>query len=158
MDQKQIGLFIAQCRKSKNMTQSQLAERLNITNKSVSKWENGRCLPDPSLYESLCNILGITINELFAGRNIRNEEYKRIADENLMQLLTHKVYPFGDKSIALSEIDHALNKMAETAARLQQFDSKEEAVDYLMRKTNLPIEECSNAYDFYARWFTTDSE
>ena len=68
MNQIEIGKFIAKCRKSKNMTQNQLAEMLNTTNKSISKWENGSCLPDASLYEPLCAILGITINELFAGQ------------------------------------------------------------------------------------------
>ena len=75
MNQIEIGRFIAECRKSKNMTQTQLAEILNTTNKSVSKWENGICLPDASLYEPLCDILGITINELFAGRKIKSEDY-----------------------------------------------------------------------------------
>lgn len=50
---------------------------LNTTNKSVSKWENGKCLPDLSLYEPICNILGITINELFAGQRIKEEDYKK---------------------------------------------------------------------------------
>ena len=56
MNQIEIGKFIAECRKSKNMTQTQLAEVLNVTNKSVSKWENGSCLPDASLYEPLCDV------------------------------------------------------------------------------------------------------
>ena len=56
MNQIKIGKFIAECRKNKNLTQEQLAEMLNTTNKSISKWENGNCLPDSSLYEPLCNI------------------------------------------------------------------------------------------------------
>ena len=66
MNQIKIGKFIAQCRKEKGITQEQLANMLNTTNKSVSKWENGNCLPDSSLYEPLCKILNISINELFA--------------------------------------------------------------------------------------------
>lgn len=77
MNQIKIGKFIAQCRKEKKLTQEKLAEILNTTNKSISKWENGNCLPDSSLYEPLCNILGITINELFAGQRIKDEEYKK---------------------------------------------------------------------------------
>ena len=92
MNQIEIGKFIAECRKSKNMTQNQLAEMLNITNKSISKWENGSCLPDPSLYEPLCDILGITINELFAGQRIEKEDYQRMADANLMRMLKYKLY------------------------------------------------------------------
>ena len=118
-----IGKFIAECRKNKNMTQNQLAEMLNITNKSISKWENGSCLPDPSLYEPLCDILGITINELFAGQRIEKEDYQR---------------------------------MAEVTTILKQFETKEEAVDYLVKGTNLPIEECSTAYDYYINLFKID--
>ena len=76
MDRLKIGRFIAQCRKDKGLTQEQLAEMLDLTNKSISKWENGSCLPDASLYEPLCSALEITINELFAGQRIRDEEYK----------------------------------------------------------------------------------
>ena len=67
MDQKKIGLFIATCRKKKGLTQKQLAEKLSVTDKSVSKWERGIHLPDASLYIPLCEILGITINEFFLG-------------------------------------------------------------------------------------------
>lgn len=77
MNQIKIEKFIAQCRKEKNLTQEQLAEILNTTNKSVSKLEIGKCLPDSSLYEPLCNILEITINELFAGQKIKDEDYKK---------------------------------------------------------------------------------
>lgn len=153
MNQIEIGKFIAACRKNKNMTQNQLAEMLNTTNKSVSKWENGICLPDASLYEPLCDILGITINELFAAQKIKNEDYQKIADENLMKMLKYKLYQFGDKSISFAEFDHALNKIAEVTTILKQCGSKEAAVDYLMKGTNLPIEECAAAYDYYMKLF-----
>ena len=65
MDQKRIGAFIARCRKEKNLTQMQLAETLGITNQAVSKWENGRGMPDMSLLQPLCDVLGISLNELF---------------------------------------------------------------------------------------------
>ena len=67
MDQKKIGAFIAQCRKEKSLTQIQLAELLDITNQAVSKWENGRGMPDVSLLQPLCDALGISLNELFSG-------------------------------------------------------------------------------------------
>ncbi len=156
MNQIEIGKFIAKCRKSKNMTQNQLAERLNTTNKSVSKWENGSCLPNASLYEPLCDILGITINELFAGQKIKNEDYQRIADANLMQMLKYKLYQLSDKSIAFVEFDNALNRMSEVTTILKQFRTKEEAVDYLVEETNLSIEECSTAYDYYINLFKID--
>jgi len=156
MNQIGIGKFIAECRKSKNMTQNQLAEMLNTTNKSVSKWENGNCLPDTSLYEPLCDILGITINELFAGQKIKNEDYQRIADANLMQMLKYKLYQLSDKSVAFVEIDNALNRIAEVTTILKQFGTKEEAIDYLVKETNLSIEECSTAYDYYINLFKID--
>ena len=63
MDKIKIGTFIAHCRREKQITQEQLAELLGVTNKAVSKWETGCCLPDASLYEPLCAVLGITISE-----------------------------------------------------------------------------------------------
>jgi len=156
MNQVEIGKFIAECRKNKNMTQNQLAEMLNITNKSISKWENGSCLPDPSLYEPLCDILGITINELFAGQRIEKEDYQRMADANLMRMLKYKLYQLSDKSVTFLDFDNALNRMAEVTTILKQFETKEEAVDYLVKGTNLPIEECSTAYDYYINLFKID--
>lgn len=156
MDQIKIGRFIAECRKNKGLTQIQLAEMLNTTNKSVSKWENGSCLPDASVYEPLCDILGITINELFAGQKIKNEDYQRIADANLMRMLKYKLYQLSDKSVAFEEFDNALVRIAEVTTILKQFETKEEAVDYLVKETSLPAEECSAAYDFYINLFKID--
>ena len=83
MDQRKIGSFISACRREKGWTQVQLAERLGVTNKSVSKWETGKCLPDASLFGDLCDSLGITVNELFAGERIEAEHAARKAEENL---------------------------------------------------------------------------
>ena len=90
MDQKKIGAFIAQCRKEKNLTQMQLAELLEITNQAVSKWENGRGMPDVSLLQPLCNVLDISLNELFSGEHISAEEYKGKAEENISRLFQEK--------------------------------------------------------------------
>ena len=149
MNQIKIGKFIAQCRKEKKLTQEQLAEMLNTTNKSISKWENGNCLPDSSLYEPLCNILGITINELFVGQKIKDEEYKKIADNNLMQLLKCKLYNLTDKSITFNEFDTSLDRINKLIIKLKLFDTKDEAIKFMMKETNMSFEECSNAYDFY---------
>ena len=156
MNQIRIGRFIAECRKSKNLTQNQLAGMLDISNKSVSKWENGSCLPDASMYEPLCDVLGITINELFAGQRISNEDYKSIADANLLQMLKYRLYQLSDKSIAFAEFDNALSRMAEVTTILRQFETKEEAVDYLGKGTGLSEEECSAAYDYYINMFETN--
>ena len=77
MNQEQIGKFIAELRHEKNLTQEQIAEKLNVNVKSVSRWENGRNLPDPSLMQELCDILGISINELFAGKRIKKNKSVR---------------------------------------------------------------------------------
>ena len=153
MDKVKIGKFISKCRKDKQLTQEQLAEMLNVTNKSISKWENGICLPEATIYEPLCKVLDITINELFAGQKIVDEDYKKIADENLMQMLKYKLYSMSDKSITFKEFDNALTKIAEVTAILKAFKTKEEAVEYLMKETATSYEECSNAYDFYIKLF-----
>lgn len=97
MDQVKIGKLIAKCRKEKNLTQKELAELLGVTDKAVSKWENGICLPDVSLYKELCSLLGITLNEFFAGERVTNEKYKEIADENLYNALENSVFTLKDK-------------------------------------------------------------
>ena len=156
MDQEKIGKFIAECRKEKGLTQVQLAEKLGTTDKSISKWENGVCLPDSSQYESLCNILNITINELFAGKKIKDEDYKNVADENLMQILKYKLYCLSDKSITFNEFGNALDRMSEVLTILKSFSTKEEAVNFMMNETHLSYEECSNAYDFYINLYKID--
>lgn len=81
MNQEKIGKFITECRKQKNLTQNELADKLGITDKAISKWENGRCMPDISLLEELCSILDVTINELLSGeRNTKNSSDKIIID------------------------------------------------------------------------------
>ena len=86
MNQKKIGKFINQKRKEKNLTQKQLAEYLGVTEKSISNWENGRNMPDLSLFEPLCKILNITINELMSGEAIANKDYQKKLEENIINL------------------------------------------------------------------------
>lgn len=86
MNQTEIGTFIAQCRKEKKLTQAQLAQKLNITDRAVSKWETGKGMPDSSLLLELCDILGITVNELLSGTRVEQEVYEKKADENLIAL------------------------------------------------------------------------
>ena len=89
MDQNKIGEFIAQCRKEHNMTQMQFAEKLGVTNKAVSKWETGKCLPDAALFDDICMLLNITLNELFAGERKSEENLIGIATE--LQKKDHKI-------------------------------------------------------------------
>lgn len=86
MNQEAIGKFISNCRKDKGLTQMQLAEKLNITNRAVSKWETGKSCPDVSIMLELCDILEITINELLSGERISMENYQKKAEENLIEL------------------------------------------------------------------------
>lgn len=97
MNQEKIGKLIAECRKEKKMTQVELADKLSVTDKSVSKWENGKCLPDVSLYKDLCNILGITLNEFFAGGKIKEEKLKEQADINLFNALENSSFTLKEK-------------------------------------------------------------
>ena len=90
MEQAMIGKFISACRLEKGLTPMQLAEKLNITNRAVSKWETGKSMPDVSLMLDLCNILGITVNELLSGERIIMEDYQKRAEENLMELQAKK--------------------------------------------------------------------
>ena len=88
MNQSKIGEFIAKCRKEHNMTQMQFAEKLGVTNKAVSKWETGKCLPDAALFDDICILLNITLNEFFAGEKISSENIEKKAEENLMGIVT----------------------------------------------------------------------
>lgn len=97
MDQVKIGKFISSLRKEKGYTQEQLAEKLNISNKSISRWENGNTMPDLSLIPKLCEILGISINELLSGERIESDEYQKRFEENIiinMDLLKKKISNF----------------------------------------------------------------
>lgn len=87
MNQKRIGAFIAERRREKGWTQNDLAEKLGITDKAVSKWETGRSMPDLSLFVPLCSLLEITLNELFAGECIPEETLKEKADAVLMEVI-----------------------------------------------------------------------
>ena len=86
MNQEKIGKFIAQCRKEKNLTQSQLAEKLNMSNKSISKWETGKGMPDSSIMLELCTYLGINVNELLSGEHLEKEQYQEKANENIINI------------------------------------------------------------------------
>lgn len=90
MDQIKIGQFIADQRKKNNLTQMQLAEKLNITDRAVSKWENGRAMPDSSIMLDLCKELKISVNELLSGEVFNMNEYNERAEQNLLELKKQK--------------------------------------------------------------------
>lgn len=89
MNQEKIGKFIAQLRKEKNMTQNELANRLGITDRAISKWENGRGMPDLSLIKDLCKELDITINELLSGEKISKQYYQNKFEENMLNTIDY---------------------------------------------------------------------
>ena len=86
MDLIKIGKFIADCRKKKSITQEELAEKLNITDRAVSKWERGLSLPDAGKMIDLCNILEINVNELLNGERIDMKDYEKKNEELLLEL------------------------------------------------------------------------
>ena len=90
MDQIKIGKFIAECRKKQGLTQMQLAEKLNITDRAVSKWENGRSMPDSSIMLDLCEILKITVNDLLCGEVVLMENYNKKLEQNMLEMVKQK--------------------------------------------------------------------
>lgn len=86
MNQEKIGKFIATKRKEKNLTQEQLAEKLGVSINAVSKWERGLCLMDMSLLKPLSNILDVSVNEILSGEDIKKEEFKMKAEENIINI------------------------------------------------------------------------
>ncbi len=89
MNQEKIGGFIAECRKNKKITQQQLAEKLGVSDRTIGNWENGRNMPDLSLFEPLCNELEITINELLSGERVRPEDNQDKLMENIISTINY---------------------------------------------------------------------
>ena len=86
MNQEKIGKFIAKVRKEKKMTQQELAKKLNITDRAISHWENGRSMPDAGIMLELCKLLDINVNELLSAKKIIKESYNEQAEENLLEM------------------------------------------------------------------------
>lgn len=102
MDQIKIGKFIQQRRKDKKITQSKLAERLNVSDRAISKWENGNCLPDVSNISELCKILDISINDLFSGEIVDMKDNEKVLEQNLLEVVRQKEE--SDKRLLAMEI------------------------------------------------------
>ena len=90
MDQVKIGRFIAERRKINNLTQAELAERLSITDRAVSKWENGRSMPDSSIMLALCKELKISVNDLLNGEVVDMENYNEKVEKQLLEVIKQK--------------------------------------------------------------------
>ena len=124
MDQKQTGRFIAERRRELGLTQKELAEKLGITDRAVSKWENGRCMPDLSLLRSLSAILKVGINDLLSGEIISERDYRRKSEENLISMADLnllKSFQFGFLGfyvMAVSMLIYCIVKNVETSGVL----------------------------------------
>nr|MBP3680969.1 helix-turn-helix transcriptional regulator [Clostridia bacterium] len=102
MNQVKIGKFIAECRKKNNLTQMQLAEKLNITDRAISKWENGKAMPDSSIMLELCAELKISVNELLSGEVLEMNSYNEKMEQNLIDMVRQK--EASDKRLLKMEI------------------------------------------------------
>lgn len=102
MDQVKIGKFIAACRKKANLTQMQLAEILNITDRAVSKWETGKAMPDSSIMLALCDVLNISVNDLLSGEVVSVDNYNKELENNLLEMIKQKEE--ADKRLLFLEI------------------------------------------------------
>ncbi len=89
MNQEKIGKFIAECRKKKNLTQQELAEKLSVSDRTVGNWENGRNMPDLSLFKPLCDELDISLNDLMSGEKIQKKEYQEKLEENIINTIDY---------------------------------------------------------------------
>ena len=87
MEQQKIGKFIHDLRKEKDLTQKQLADLVGVSDKTISKWETGRGIPDTAIMNELCKVLGISINELLSGERLSKDSYNGKAEENMVNLL-----------------------------------------------------------------------
>ena len=87
MSRNQIGKFIQQLRKEKGLTQKELGNLVNVSDKTISKWENSNSIPDTAMLPALCEVLGVTVNELLYGEKLPPEDYSEKAEENIMNLL-----------------------------------------------------------------------
>ena len=92
MDQAKVGKFISVLRKERGLTQEALGEKLGVTNKTVSRWENGNYMPDIELLVPLGEALGVSVNELLAGERLDDEQFRKQADKNLVKAVRESAF------------------------------------------------------------------
>lgn len=97
MDMQKIGSFLAELRKDKNLTQEELGEQLGVTNKTVSRWENGNYLPPVEILQMLSKLYDVSINELLSGERLSDEHYKEKAEDNIVTALHNSTASFNEK-------------------------------------------------------------
>ena len=97
MDMVQMGSFLAELRKGKNLTQAELGDKLGVTNKTISRWETGNYMPPVEMLEELSNMYSLTINELLSGKKLSTEEYKEMAETNIKETLKASAFNLKEK-------------------------------------------------------------
>lgn len=98
MNQEKIGKFIAECRKEKKMTQQELAEKLGVSDRTIGNWENGRNMPDLSLFKPLCIELDISLNDLMSGEKVKEQEYQKKLEENIINTIDYSNKKIKDRN------------------------------------------------------------
>ena len=106
MDQIKIGKFIAAPRKEKGMTRERLGEKLGVTNKTISRWENGNYMPDVEMLSLLSKEFGVSINELVSGERLATEDFKKAADSNLVTALDNSAFTLKEKISTVLILTH----------------------------------------------------
>lgn len=104
MNQEKIGRFISECRKNKNLTQQALAEKLGVSDRTIGNWENGRNMPDLSLFKPLCNELDITLNDLISGQKVEYKECQEKFEENIVNTIDYTTKKIHKKNKLIAEI------------------------------------------------------
>lgn len=104
MNQEKIGRFISECRKNKNLTQQALAEKLGVSDRTIGNWENGRNMPDLSLFKPLCNELDITLNDLISGQKVDYKEYQEKFEENIVSTIDYSTKRINKYNLVISLI------------------------------------------------------
>ncbi len=98
MNQEKIGKFIASCRKQKNITQQELAEKLGVSDRTIGNWENGRNMPDLSLFKPLCKELNISLNDFLSGEKVSKGEYQERLEENIINTIDYTSKKIKDRN------------------------------------------------------------
>lgn len=99
MDQVRVGKYIASLRKQASLTQEELGEKLGVTNKTVSRWENGNYMPDIEMLQLLSKVFDVGINDLLAGETIADEDFRQKAEENIIEVATSSAFSFEDRKV-----------------------------------------------------------
>ena len=99
MDQVRVGKYIASLRKQASLTQEELGEKLGVTNKTVSRWENGNYMPDIEMLQLLSKVFDVGVNDLLAGEKIADEDFRQKAEENIIEVATSSAFSFEDRKV-----------------------------------------------------------